>query len=238
MARSYASDGTVFVDVSYNDTLRNGTRIVQGTDRKFTYPASHAPGLGSNQSDWSPVADQTSIGWMVFNLDLRNTSGNQATVTVANGTDTLTYRFNRSSRGSGGKLQVEVENSVTGGTDTTSCVSVGGRVLLDGRAGEAFLGECSFTGINAIEGPYTVTIRDGHNLAGQYDFIVDERWNPSTTRTIDASVGGTDRQYTHCPAGGEAPCLAPVVWKGQIDLIYRSSDVDYATTSNITVYDP
>ena len=235
LGRSYAASGTVFVDTTYNETLRNGTRIVQGVDRNFTYPASHA-GLGSNRSDWSPVVDPTEIGWLVFNVDLRNTSGDQTTVEVSGDSETLTYRLNRARGGDGADLRVSVTGPST--SETTACESVGGRVLLDGRTGEAFLGECTFPGIETIDPPYSISIVDGDNLAGQYDIIVNETWHSSPSRTIDAGDGGTVRPYEHCPTGGDAPCLAPVVWQGQIDLVYRSSDVDYATTRNVSVYDP
>mgnify|MGYP006277067669 FL=1 len=239
VARSYAASGTVFVDVSYNETLRNGTRIVQGSDRKFTYPASHDSDLSSNRSDWSPVADPTEVGWMVFNVDLRNTSGQQTTVELTNDTGaTLTYRFNRSNGGNGADLRVEATNSATGGTESASCESTGGRVLLDMRRGEAFLSECTFPGIGWIEPPYSVNITKGHRLAGQYDIIVNESWHTAESSTIDAEDGGTDRPYPHCPDGVEEPCLSPVVWQGQVDLTYRSADVNFATVRNITVYDP
>lgn len=232
-ARSYASSGTVFVDVAYNDTLENGTRIVQGSDREFTYPDG-----GSNISEWNPI-DRTGhspveIGWLVLNVDLRNTSGEQTaiTVTTESGT-TRTYQLNRSDDGSGTDLRVSVAGT------TTECASTGGRVLVDLRSGEAFSSECTFDGINSMDSPYeTIEIENGDNLAGQYDIIVNESWHSSRSETIDASAGGSDLPYPHCPDGVDEPCLSPVVWTGQIDLTYRSADVNFATVQNITVYDP
>ncbi|MCU4716592.1 DUF7261 family protein [Halapricum hydrolyticum] len=235
LARMYASAGTKIVDISYNRTLANGTRIVQRTDRNFTYPDG-----GSRVSDWSLFDDPADVGWIVFNVDLRNTSGRQMTVNVSGDSETLQYRFNRSNGGDGAALRVTTTNLNTGATDTTACESTGGRVLFDLRRGEAFSSECTSPGIETLAPPYEISVSDGHNLAGQYDVVVDGRWHSSESETLDAvnTDTGNDLSYPHCTGSDPGPCVLPVVWEGQVDLAYRSDRTDFATTRNVTVYDP
>jgi len=239
-ARSYASSGTVFVDIAYNESLDEGTRIVQGTDRKFTYPDG-----GSNVSDWDPVnqglasRNPADLGWMILNVDLRNTSGDQATLQITSEAgENLEYQFNRSGGGNGPELRVDVSGSAVSDPDPVACGSVSGRVLLDLRTGEAFSSDCTFDGINEIDGPYErIRITNGDNLAGQYDIIVNE--NDSSSEVIGYDDGSGPKAWDRdCTSGDRGPCISPVVWQGQIDLTYRSTDVNFATVRNITVYDP
>lgn len=239
-ARSYAASGTVFVDIEYSETLDEGTRIVQGTDRKFTYPAS-----GSDEPDWDPVnqglgsVNPANLGWMVLNVNLRNTSGDQATLEITSeGGENIEYRFNRSDGGNGPNLRVNVSGSTVSGTDAVACGSVSGRVLLDLRTGQAFSSDCTFEGINEIDGPYErIRITNGDNLAGQYDIIVNE--NDSSSESIGFDDGSGPEDWDRdCTSGDGGPCISPVVWQGQIDLAYRSADVNFGTVRNITVYDP
>ncbi|QSG09221.1 DUF7261 family protein [Halapricum desulfuricans] len=219
MARMYASSGSTFVDVSYNQTLTTATRIVQSSDRNFTYSSS-----GATVSNWSFTNDRVDIGWFVVNVDLRNTSGEHTTIKVNGESEAISYQLNRSDGGNGADLRVQTTDSA-GGADTTTCESTGGRVLLDLRSGKAFASECTFRGVETLSPPYSVNVSNGDNIEGQYDLAVDTEW----------SNGSTD-DYSACSPGDPGPCLSPIVWKGQVDLTYRSDQTDFTTTRNVSVY--
>lgn len=240
-ARSYATSGTVLAGLQYGKTVDNATRIVQRVDRNFTYPATNDAGLSNDQRTWSPIpaSSRAEIGWLVFNVDLRNTSGDRTTVVVENATGTtLTYELNRSKQGKGSNLTISVSSPTLGSLSDTSCRAAGGRLLLDMRAGESYLGTCTFDGITTIEPPYSIRIEDGQRLSGQYGIVANRTWHSDRARTLDASGGGRSLSYPHCVASGQQPpCLAPVVWDARVTLTYASTNVDYATTRNISIYD-
>ncbi|WP_229124062.1 DUF7261 family protein [Halapricum desulfuricans] len=226
MARMYASSGSKFVDVSYNQTLITATRIVQNNDRNFTYSSR-----GATVSNWSFTDDRVDIGWFVVNVDLRNTSGEHTTIKVNGESEAISYQLNRSDGGNGADLRVQT--TYAGGSDTTACESTGGRVLLDLRSGKAFASECTFRGIETLSPPYSVNVSNGDNIEGQYDLAVDTEWSKDID--TEAANGSTD-DYSACSPGDPGPCLSPIVWKGQVDLTYRSDQTDFTTTRNVSVY--
>lgn len=234
LARSYATAGTVHVDASYAQTIHNGTRIVQRVDRSFTYNESHSPLVVSDRADWTLVqpSDRADIGWLALNVDLRNTSGQQAALVLHNGSESLTYQFNRSKDGQGSNLSVSVDSSWAGELTQTECQSVGGRVLVDIREGHGFFDDCTFTTFDRLTGPYDIEITDGDELTGQYELVVNQTWHDNGN-VIESAVG----PYPDCSASGiQPPCVSPVVWTGQVDLSYRSTTATYAATRNISVY--
>jgi hypothetical protein len=241
LSRSYATAGTVYVDARYTRTIHNGTRIVQRVDRAFTYNESHATTVLSDQPDWTVVqsSDRADVGWAALNVDLRNTSGEQAEIVFDNGTESLTYQFNRSKDGQGSNLSVSVDSSWAGELSNTDCQSVGGRVLVDLREGNGFFDDCTFTRIDRLTAPYDIEISDGDRLVGQYELVVNQTWQDSGS-PIEASLpalGLGTAAYPDCAESGvQPPCLSPVVWEGQISLTYQSTTASYASTRNISVY--
>lgn len=241
LSRSYAAAGTVFVDVRYRDTVYNGTRIVQGVDRNFTYNASHDGSVGSNVEDWSvlPADDRADVGWFVLNVNLLNTSGDQTEIEVENTVgERLTYRLNRSGDGEGRNLSLAVVDETGAELDDAACRATGGRVLLDIFEGEAFGGDCSFPSMQRLEPPYSVVVRDGGNLNGRFAVVANITWYDDESRTLDADDGAGSLAYPHCSAAGQQPpCLSPVVWRSTVELVYQSTAIDYDTSRNVTVYD-
>ncbi|WP_136687009.1 DUF7261 family protein [Halorhabdus amylolytica] len=221
LARSHVMSGTTYVNVSYNRTFHNGTRIVQSEDGNFTSP--HAtPGV-----DWSVISsgDETDVGWFLLNVNLRNTTAGHAWINVTGRSEELDFRMNRSDGGDGTNLSLAVYNSSTD-LDSVNCTSSGGRVLLDIYAGTGSSEGCSFTGIDEYLGPrYDVSVADGDNVAGKYSIVTNSTWN--------ASFASFDR----CRATSADPvCRSPVVWNGSVDLTYQSPTVQYTQQRNVTVY--
>ncbi|WEL17877.1 Putative pilin/flagellin [Halorhabdus sp. SVX81] len=224
LGRSFATSGTVYANVSYRKTLRNGTRLLQTTNRNFTDPTN------SNNHDWDVIqsGQETDIGWYLLNVDLRNVSADQANITVTGDTtEFLEYSMNRSEAGNGNNLSVAVSDS-TGTLGTANCTATGGRVLVDLVDGEGAFDQCSFTGIeDHLESPYTVSIENGNRINGTYSIVTETVWStpPQWSFTFP------DCQTTSTPA-----CSTPAVWNGSVNLTYRSSAIQYAQQRNITVY--
>jgi hypothetical protein len=240
LARSYASGGSAFVSVNYTGIERNATRIVQAVDRNFTYNASHSGSVTDDAADWTPLPDgeRTGIGWFALNVNLANTSGAPATITIQNATgDRLEYTLNRSGGGSGSNLTIQVEQPSSGLSEETSCGSTGGRVSVLLHRGVGALGDCEFPSVSTIEPPYSVSISDGDRIAGQYEIVANRTWHSNDAR-LDASVSGSDEPYPNCAdAGIQPPCLSPVVWTGNVTLQYVSPSVEFSANKTIAVYD-
>lgn len=222
LARSYATARTVSVDVSYVETTRNGTRIIQPTDRNYTEPSSKA-------STWDviPLSDETNIGWYLLNVDLVNTSANHGKISVTgDNSNTIDYYLNRSDGGNGNNLTI-IANS-PGGYETEKCQATGGRVLVDLLDGEGSFGRCSFAGIDEqLEPPYRVRIDGGNRIRGKYAIVTKAEW--------PHSIGPAGNEFDACPSG--EVCKTPAVWNGTVDLSYHSRTLQYEQQRNISVYE-
>jgi len=224
LERSYATSGTVYVNASEWQTIRNGTRLIQPSDRSFTStdPADPDP------ENWEIIAsgEETDIGWYLLNVDLRNVSAQRAEINISGDTEYLEYAMNRSDGGNGNNLSIAVDGS-TVSPETTNCTATGGRVLVDLFDGEGSFGRCSFAGIDdTLEPPYEVEIDNGNRLNGTYSIVTETTW-----------AGGSGSDFPDCENNPSATtCSTPVVWNGSVNLTYESSTVQYAQERNITVY--
>ncbi|WP_135665901.1 DUF7261 family protein [Halorhabdus rudnickae] len=221
LGRSHAMSGTAYVNVSYNTTFHNGTRLVQPSDGNFTSPHT-APG-----TNWPVISpsNETDVGWFLLNVNLRNTTADHAWINTSGSSEGLNFRMNRSDGGDGNNLSLAVYNSSTN-LDSVNCTSTGGRILLDLYEGTGSSENCSFTGIGEYLDPkYDISLEGGDNVAGKYSIVTDSTWNASFT------------SFDRCRATSTVPlCRSPVVWNGSVDLTYQSATAQYAQQRNVTVY--
>ncbi|WP_158854788.1 hypothetical protein [Halorhabdus sp. CUG00001] len=218
LSRSFATTGTVYANVTYSGTVVNGTRIVQWQDRNFSEPGNPTNG------DWGVVPGSTSdIGWFLLNVNVRDTSTTESTISVTHGSETLNYTLNQSANDN---LSVIVTDGSGSVLDAVSCQSSGGRALVDLYGGSSPTGECTFPGIEeTLNAPMTVDVHNGTEITGQYAIVTNRTWDGTPWNGLP----------TCTPPGGER-CLTPAVWQGSIDLTYLSETVQLSQQRNVSVY--
>ncbi|WP_181685620.1 DUF7261 family protein [Halorhabdus salina] len=222
LARSFAIEGTVYTNVSYRGAAETGTRIVQSRDRNFSEPGDPTDG------NWEvvPGPTGTAVGWFLLNVNVQDTSTVNTTISVDDGSNRLTYTINQSDNTN---VSVVVEDRTGAVLDETTCRSVGGRTLLDLYGGSSPTGECTFTGIETNLGPSTVEIDNGTEITGQYAIVTNRTWSTSWSMPWGA--------YDACKTDPLAQtCITPAVWKGVVDLTYRSDGVQLGQQRNVSVY--
>lgn len=230
LAEAKAASGSVAVNVTYDDaSSRLGYRIVQAHDADFT-DADGTP-------DWTPAPafPDTTVGWFTANVNVANTSGNALpsifTVRASNGSESVEVGLNRS----GANMTVAVTKSWTPGiTNTTTCGSANGRVLVDIYRGSGFTDGCEFTGIDVFDGPTRVTFENGGLIEGQYELVVNRSTpnigNPAVHREcVDGFGDGR-------PPAEADPCVAPVIWAANLTTTVHGDGVSFETSRNLTIY--
>ena len=229
LAESYASSHAEYVSIAYhNDSSAFGERLVQAGDDNLTAtddPTSLVPsGIGS------ATAVPRQLGWFTLNVDVEETSREQARIVVENRSgDSVEYRINRTSDGGlNVSSEVTVDGSVSGGT-TVACDPSRERVLLDLVDGTSFSADCRFNGTRAIEGPYTVEIEDGDRLVGKYELVYNDSVSTNPPNYVDPdecadTVAAVD------------PCAAPAVWVANVTARFDTSELNFTNDYNVSIY--
>jgi len=233
LAETYASSHAEYVSIVYhNDSSAFGERLVQSGNDNLTHsdtPMDLIPsGLGSG--DERP----RQLGWFVLNVDVRNTSREQAKIVVENTTgDEIEYRINETSDS---KLNVTSEVRDDSGTvterTTAICDPSRERVLLDLVDGTSFSADCQFNGTQAIEGPYTVEVDDGTRLVGKYELVYND--------SVPMEPNYIDPAKCEGPSGADIPriepCTAPAVWVANVTASLDSSELSFTNDYNVSIY--
>lgn len=216
LSESYADTGSVYVNITYEDTEKVGTRIVQDDDDDL----ARNPG----QPTWSPLSGppDARIGWFVMNVDVENVS--QTDPVHVELTDTDGTELNVSMRRTiDGKLSV---NSSVGGGNVSdvTCEPQNGRVLLDVLGGTSYDGSCSFNSTEYLDPPYSeLRFVNGDDWQGKYDIVLND----------SASVSG----MPSCAAIPQDPCEGIAIWSVTFSTHYQSESVAYNKTHTVSVYD-
>jgi hypothetical protein len=215
MGMSYAVSRPVAVSVEYSNASELGNRTVQNGDSNIT-------SSGGNER-WEMVDDKT-VGWFTLNVDLRDTdrAPTHFNATNATGGDWVNISVNRTGAGT-----ITVESVQDGGGSvTTTCSSVDGRVLLDLYAGTALTNTssaCSFIGTGTVDGPHRVSVTNGDAVVGKYSLVTRE------------AVSG----YPSCAdasAGQQEPCVSPVLWSVNVSMAFEGESINYANTYSVDIY--
>jgi hypothetical protein len=226
MAESYATGAPTSVSVEYNYAERNGTRVLQTEDGKFTRTGTDAPPF-----TWTPLqspSDPQPIDWLVLNLDARNVSKSQPFQVVITDSDNDKGRIYVQRNSSPGRQVLAVDvwaefQGTANDTDTVTCSVSNGRVLLDVLDGTSLGRDCAFNSTGPLDGPYKkVTFQNGDRAAGKWALVTDE---PSNTLADCGSLASL----------GE-PCNTPVVLEANITTTYATEGLRYENTQNVTIY--
>lgn len=209
LAESYADTGSVYVNVSYDRTIENGSRVVRLTDGTFERGGAE---------DWTAFTDAKRIGWFTINLDAENVSETRTATLSINDTTgaelTITVRQSEDRR-------ILVNSSVAGTTRNVTCTPANGRVLLDLTDGDSATGDCTFDGLETLDPPFGgVRFENADALEGKFSFVVNE------SAGLSLSV---------CSSGVK-PCRMPALWAVEVNTNYRSSTLSHEGTYNVTVY--
>ncbi|MFB6150716.1 MAG: hypothetical protein ABEJ40_02810 [Haloarculaceae archaeon] len=230
LAETYVDSHGEFVGLTYhNDSSAFGRRIVQIADGNVTTWATSTHGGGNGNWYIGEYGTWRRIGWFTVNVNVENTSEARTFIEIENRTGhTVNVSINRTSTGSGSKLRVHSDVS-SGGDVTATCEPSNGRVLLDLVDGTAFVGGCQFNGTAAIDPPYTVYVQNGKELVAKYELVYNESVPIATaadvyTKCWDSSSHRTD------------PCTAPAVWVANVTARFASSEINYTSRFNVSIY--
>lgn len=213
LSESYADTGSVYVNITYEDTQAYGTRIVQVEDDDLD------TGGGG---DLTPQSAPALIGWFVMNVDVENVS--QVDPVHVELTDADGTKLNLSMRRTvDGRLAVN--SSIDGGhVSDVTCRPRNGRVLLDVLKGTSYDGSCSFNSTKYLDSPYSeLEVSNGDDWSGKYDLV----WSD------DSNVPGVP----DCAAEPQNPCEGVATWSVTISTHYQSETVAYNKTHTVSVYD-
>lgn len=231
-AEAKAASGSTAVTVTYDNTTSTvGFRIVQAHDGDF---ADHT--LGSN--DWTPVpgpaafpSTPTTVGWFTANVDVGNTSSGVPFVAEArNGSHEVSLSLSQN----GSNLSVESEFRPPTGSPTSTTVRCGaadGRALVDLYEGNAFTGDCEFTGVGNLTGPTSIRFENVDRIVGKYSIVMNRTNSQVGTEYLTCMDGTTPR-----PAADADPCVAPVIWSANVTTTVQNDRLRYSNAYNLTVY--
>jgi hypothetical protein len=228
LAESYASSHAEYVSIVYhNDSSAFGERLVQTGNDNLTHsdnPTDLVPsGLGTG------TAKPRQLGWFTLNVDVRNTSREQAQIRVENDTHSVEYRIN-ATRNSTLNVTSEVrDGGTTTGRATGICDPSRDRVLLDLVDGTSFSADCVFNGTRSIEGPYTVTVEDGDELVGKYELVYNDSVSSNPPNYVDPDECDTS-------VDADEPCTGPAVWIANVTASLDSSELSFTNDYNVSVY--
>jgi hypothetical protein len=228
LAESYASSHAEYVSIVYhNDSSAFGERLVQAGNDNLTAndnPTALVPsGIGAG----SPEPRQ--LGWFAVNVDVRNTSREQASIVVDNGTHSVEYRVNETSDSKLNVTSVVKDGGTITGRATGICDPSRERVLLDFVDGTSFSTDCQFNGTRTIEGPYTVEVEDGDELVGKYELVYNDSVSVNPPNYVDPDT-------CEVSVDPDEPCVAPAVWVANVTATLDSSELSFSNDYNVSIY--
>ncbi|MEF8843506.1 MAG: hypothetical protein V5A62_18085 [Haloarculaceae archaeon] len=195
-----------------------GVRVVQNRSGHLDKPTSGGPG------NWHLVrnSSRTQLGWFTVRLDVSNLSESDPfVVRVYNGTDEV--RLAVESDGGSNDVSVQLTGSVGTMSEDVTCDSRAGEVVIDLYRGSADRGDCTFTGLDVVEGPVSVWVRNGSSAYGVYELVV---------RNGD----GLEPSIHRCTDDHTDPCWTPTLWQLSLRSHVRSGGTDYTSRVNVSVY--
>lgn len=215
LTESYADTGSVYVNVTYEDTTEFGSRIVQSEDANFS--------RDDGTPQWTPFDSDNDLGWFVANFEIENVSESTPfVVEFTNSTgSTLRLEFEKSPTN-----ELEVTSILDGNTESdVECTPSRGRVLLNVVDGESYNGDCEFESLGLLDPPYSqLRFDNGESARGKYDFVVDN------SSDIHPFIGSCSSE----PAN--RPCEALAAWTVEVTIQYETNDISYEATREIEVY--
>jgi hypothetical protein len=215
LATEYGQEYGVFVDVEPD--LANseyGARVEQDAETFFN-------NSGGGGDTWDPVDTPTTVTEFEasFNvsempdLGAPGDSADRFAITIANGSASRDIEvFNDS-----GNL------SIAGGSASSECSQIDdGLLLVDLQNGSVPGTDCTFGGVDAVDGQVTVEFSNGDAAVGTYSFVVE-----------DYAIG-EDSKYAN--AGGGQPYSATVYWMVAVDVTYDGPEVGYDLSREVPIY--
>ncbi|MFB6163626.1 MAG: hypothetical protein ABEJ31_00540 [Haloarculaceae archaeon] len=211
VGETYSTRSSVFVDVTYNDAGSDfGTRIIQSEDGQLDHGGSGTP--------WRVVqtSDRRDVGRLLFNVNM-SAGGTGFTVRAGNASgDTMRITFHQST---GGNLRVDTDRSAP-----VVCETYGDRALVDAVHGQTYMDDCNFPGLDSIQPPYNVTIRDGSSADTQFELVTNGTTPPAV---VSRCTGGSSDPQ---------PCWTRALWTANVTVTYDSPSVTANQTHDVEVY--
>ncbi|MEF8789266.1 MAG: hypothetical protein V5A61_04020 [Haloarculaceae archaeon] len=201
---------------------RYGVRVVQNRSGSLDKPT---PAAGPGPANWFVVrpSARTRLGWFAARLDVSNLSDSSPlVVAVDNGTHAVELAVE--SDGGSSDVSVRLTGDVGEMSEDVTCDSRAGEIVIDLRRGSADGGDCTFSGLDVVEGPVSVRIRNGSSASGVYELVLRD---------------GTGLQPTVGPctaASPSAPCSSPTLWQLSMETRLRTERTDYRSRENVSVY--
>lgn len=216
LAAEYGQEYGLFVDVETNlSNSEYGARVEQDTAGSFdnsgnTWSLVDGPTTVAEFEASFDVSQMSEPGLLndVFYVEISGASGSTQYVAFTNQSGNLSIN---STSGSLSDL----------GDFTRDCtVSTGDRVLVDLSNGSVPGTDCTFPGLDAVEGPYEIEFNNGDDAFGTYSFAA-----------ADEGLA-TDATYT----GGGQPYSSYILWTVGIDVTYEGPEVSYELSREVPIY--
>jgi len=229
LATEYGQREGVFVNVSANLTESDyGARIEQDDEATFN---------GSGSGNWTPVtsSDATAVAEFqaTFNVSempgVTGLGGLPFELTINGDTDSVVYAVNES----GNLTLVESNTALSIGSVVSAAdpacreINTSERVYVDFSAGRVPGTDCTFNGTNDLEGPFSLSIRNGDTAVGTYSFVV--RDDDIATQAKYANFDGTD---------SDDPYSSFVYWSVETTTQFEGPELSYNITRTLQIYGP
>jgi hypothetical protein len=202
-----------------------GVRAVQNRSGYLDKPTvAHTPG----PKNWFVVgnSDRTRLGWFTARLDVSNLSEtDRFTVAASNGTHSV--ELGVGSDGGSTDVTVNASGDVGGMDEAVTCSSRAGEIVVDLYRGSADRGDCTFTGLDAVEGPVSVRIRNGSSAYGVYELVV--RNGTGLQPTVETCTAAS-------PPSTSSPCSSPTFWQLAVTTRVETDRTAYENRVNVSVY--
>ena len=203
-----------------------GGRVVQNRSDYLDKPTAAG---GPGPADWWVVrpSDRARLGWFTARLEVANLSESDPfVVEVSNGTDTAELHVE--SDGGSNDVSVRLTGDVSAMSEDVTCDSRAGEIVLDVYRGSADGGDCAFSGLEVVEGPVSIRIRNGSSAYGVYELVV--RDDAGLQPTIEACTPQSP------PPGLSNPCSSPTLWQLSMITEMRNDRTEYESRTNVSVY--
>lgn len=198
-----------------------GVRVVQKRSGYLDEPAT-----GTTDWDLTDGPERARLGWFTARLDVSNLSDSHPfVVEVSNGSDTVHLRV--ASDGGSNDVSVQLTGDVGAMSEDVTCDSRAGEVVIDLYRGSVNRGDCTFTGLEVVDGPVSIRFENASSAYGVYELVVRD------------DVPRTRLQYTNvdkCTTGSSDPCWSPALWQLSLRSHVRSGGTDYTGRVNVSVY--
>jgi hypothetical protein len=205
---------------------RYGVRVVQNRSASLDKPV---PGATPGKEHWWVVrnSSRARLGWFTARLAVSNLSESDPfVVEVENGSHEVELRVE--SDGGSNDVSVRLTGDVGAMSEDVTCDSRAGEIVVDLYRGSADGGDCTFTGLDVLEGPVSVRFRNGSSAHGVYELVV--RDGTGLQPTIEACTPQSP------PPGLSNPCSSPTLWQLSMTTTVRSDRTEYANRVNVSVY--